>query len=90
MRGLHHDVPPARVHVGDFRHGSSQVEVSPPAVPDSGVPEALRDASSRRGGRCGEERDDERAPGLAEDDRGEETGEEEDRDEGGAAVEWSF
>ena len=86
MRRLHDDVPLAGIDVGDLRDCGSQVEVPSPAIPDAGVPKPLRDASGRSGGRGGEKGDDERAPGLAEDDCGEETGEEEDRDEGGAAV----
>jgi hypothetical protein len=50
------------------------------------VPEPLRDASGRGSGRRGQERDDERTPGLAEEDGGEEAREEDDRDEGGAAA----
>ena len=84
VRRLHHDVPPARVHVWDLGHGRPEVEVAPPAVPDARVPEALRDAACRSGGRGGEKGDDERAPGLAKDDCREEAREEEDRDEGGA------
>ena len=85
MRRLHHDVPPARVDVRDLRHRGPEAEVAPPAVPDARVPKPLRDGAGRRGGRGGEEGDDEGAPGLAEEDRGDEAPEEEDRDEGGAA-----
>ena len=88
MRRLHHDVPPARVHVRDLRARGLQPEVPPPAVPYARVPEALRDRAGGRRDGGGKQRDDERPPGLAEEDGGDEAGEEEDRDEGGAALVW--